>query len=62
MDEHKVKFAVVAYGPDGKARNVVELSEEDYAELERAMQWPEDLAAYDRLNRVINGAELGAPF
>jgi hypothetical protein len=45
--------AIVAYGPDGKQRTVVELTDKEYAELERAMQWPEDLEAYDRLNTPI---------
>jgi len=38
---------------------VVALPEEALEWLERALQWPEDLAAYDRLNTPINGAELG---
>ena len=46
--------AIVAYGPDGKQRKVIELTEKEYAELERAMQWPEDLEAYDRLNSVLH--------
>lgn len=45
--------AIVAYGPDGKQRKVIELTEKEYAELERAMQWPEDLEAYDRLNTPV---------
>ena len=45
--------AVVAYGPDGKQREVIELTDKEYAELERAMQWPEDLAEYDRLNKPV---------
>lgn len=45
--------AIVAYGPDGKQREVIELTDKEYAELERAMQWPEDLAAYDRLNTPV---------
>ena len=40
---------------------VVALPEEALKWLERALQWPEDLAAYDRLNTPINGAELGLP-
>jgi hypothetical protein len=44
---------IVAYGPDGKQRTVIELTEKEYADLERAMQWPEDLAAYDRLNTPV---------
>jgi hypothetical protein len=38
---------------------VVPLPEEAIQWLERALQWPEDLAAYDRLNAPINGAALG---
>jgi hypothetical protein len=61
MEKLQVKFAVVAYGSDGKASNKVELTEQEYNALERAMQWPEDLAKYDRLNKPISGAELGMP-
>ena len=45
--------AIVAYGPDGKQTKVIELTQKEYEELERAMQWPEDLEAYDRLNTPI---------
>lgn len=45
--------AIVAYGPDGKQNKVIELTEKEYEELERAMQWPEDLEAYDRLNKPV---------
>jgi hypothetical protein len=51
--------AIVAYGPDGKQRTVVELTDKEYAELERAMQWPEDLEAYDRLNAPIRATLEG---
>ena len=40
---------------------VVPLPEEALKWLERALQWPEDLVAYDRLNRTIHGSELGLP-
>ena len=53
--------AIVAFGPDGKEQSIVELTDEEYLALERAMQWPEDLAKWDRLNRVINGCEMGSP-
>jgi hypothetical protein len=53
--------AIVAFGPDGKEQGVVELTDEEFNALERAMQWPEDLAKWDRLNRVINGYEMGSP-
>ena len=55
-----VPFCVVAHSGDGKASRVIELPLDEYLALERAMQWPEDLAFYDRLNRPINGAEIGA--
>ena len=45
--------AIVTFGPDGKEKNVIELTEKEYEELERAMQWPEDLKEYDRLNKPI---------
>jgi hypothetical protein len=40
---------------------VIPLPAEALEWLERSLQWPEDLAAYDRLNTPINGAELGLP-
>jgi hypothetical protein len=40
---------------------VVPLPQEALEWLERALQWPEDLPAYDRLNKPINGSELGLP-
>ena len=52
MKKQSIK-AIVAYGADGKQRKVIELTEKEYAELERAMQWPEDLEAYDRLNTPV---------
>ena len=41
------------------SRIVIELTEQEYDELERAMQWPEDLAAYDRLNTPIQATLEG---
>jgi hypothetical protein len=29
--------------------------------LERALQWLEDIPSYDRLNKPINGSEIGMP-
>jgi len=58
MKKQSIK-AIVAYGPDGKQRKVIELTEQEYDELERAMQWPEDLAAYDRLNTPIQATLEG---
>ena len=40
---------------------VIPLPPEALTWLERALQWPEDLSAYDRLNTPINGSELGLP-
>jgi len=51
---------MTATAQDGKAK-IIELTLEEYLALERAMQWPEDLAAWDRLNTPINGSELGIP-
>lgn len=53
MTKQIYRNAIIAYDQDGKQRQVIELTEKDFAELERAMQWPEDLAAYDRLNTPI---------
>jgi hypothetical protein len=39
----------------------VPLPKEALEWLERALQWPEDLPAYDRLNKPINGSELSIP-
>jgi len=55
----KTRNAVVAHGADGKVTRVIELTDEDYAALERALQWPEDLEAYDRLNTPIKATLQG---
>ncbi len=39
---------------------VARLTGEEYKQLEREMQWPEDLPEYDRLNKPINGYEVGS--
>lgn len=39
-------------------RRTIPLTREQYLELERALQWPEDLPAYDRLNKPTNLAEV----
>ena len=39
--------------------HIIELTEQEYKELERAMQWPEDLEQYDKLNAVTNLREIG---
>lgn len=38
---------------------VIHLPKEALEWLERALQWPEDLEAFDRLNAPINGADIG---
>jgi aspartate 1-decarboxylase len=38
---------------------IIALTEKEYANIERAMQWPEDLAAYDRLNAPIKATLEG---
>ena len=48
-----MKFKIVKCGQDGQEVGAIELTEEEYLELERAMQWPEDLAKWDRLNTPI---------
>lgn len=41
--------------PDAR---VIPLTREQYLELERALQWPEDLPAYDRSNTPTNFADV----
>jgi hypothetical protein len=55
----KIRNAVVAHGADGRVTRVIELTDEDDAALERALQWPEDLEAYDRLNTPIKATLQG---
>ena len=43
---------------NSKDQRVIPLTREEYLALERAMQWPEDLAAYDRSNKPTNMAEV----
>ena len=37
-----------------KDSRVIKLTPEQYNELERAMQWPEDLPQWDKNNKPIN--------
>ena len=37
----------------------IQLTDEQYAELERALQWPEDLEKYDSVAKPTNLTELG---
>ncbi len=55
----KTKFGFVSVDAHGNQSKLIELTEKEYRDFERAMQWPEDLEAYDKSNRVINGSELG---
>lgn len=43
---------------NSKDQRVIPLTSDEYLALERAMQWPEDLAAYDRSNKPTNMAEV----
>lgn len=43
---------------DETQEDVIPLPPEVLAWLERALQWPEDLAEYDRINAVTNLTEL----
>jgi hypothetical protein len=42
---------------DGTSSSI-QLTEQDYNEIERLLQWPEDLDAYDRSNSPINLVEI----
>lgn len=37
---------------------VIKLTQEQYSAFERAMQWPEDIKAYDRLNTPTKLTEI----
>ena len=37
---------------------IIPLTEEQYSELERALQWPEDIERYDRIAKPTNLTEL----
>lgn len=41
-----------------KDANVIKLTIEEYEELERAMQWPEDLEKWDRINTPTRLTEI----
>lgn len=41
-----------------KDKRVIPLSPEEYAELERALQWPEDLERWDRNAKPTNLVEI----
>lgn len=39
--------------------HTIQLTAEEYSWFERAMQWPEDLPAYDMINKPTNLSEIG---
>ena len=41
-----------------KDTRVVKLTPKEYSELERALQWPEDLPRYDRIAAPLNMSEV----
>ncbi len=42
-----------------RSDKVIKLSVQEYCEIERAMQWPEDIAKYDRVARPTNMSAIG---
>lgn len=54
-----MNFEITIFDKHGKRCGEVPLTEQEYKELERAMQWPEDLARYDRLNKPLTEHDLG---
>ena len=40
----------------------IPLTPEEYSELERALQWPEDLEKYDRIAKPTNLLEISLRF
>jgi hypothetical protein len=38
---------------------ILKFTKQEYMEIERMMQWPEDLAEYDRTNKPTNLTEIG---
>lgn len=50
---------IVEEAPPSKGDKVIKLTAADYAELERKMQWPEDLPKYDKLNKPTSLTEIG---
>lgn len=45
-----------------KDKRVIQLTPQQYKKLERAMQWPEDLPQWDKLNKPTNMAEILGKF
>lgn len=59
MKANKPFGVIVEFRPDGTERVVAKLTVAEYDALERAMQWPEDLPAYDRLHGVTTELDMG---
>lgn len=59
MKADKPFGVIVQAKPDGTERIVAKLTVAEYEALERAMQWPEDLPAYDRLHGVTTELDMG---
>lgn len=51
--QYCINDTVEALKEDASDDAVIPLSKSDHQKLERAMQWLEDLAAYDRLNTPV---------
>ena len=58
MENNDAFGKIVKMDANGNEKVVAILNEQDYFELERALQWPEDLAKWDRLNTPVE-AGLG---
>ena len=58
MKADKPYGLIVEVRADGTERIVAKLTVDEYEAMERAMQWPEDLAKWDRLHTPIE-AGLG---
>jgi hypothetical protein len=41
-----------------KDARTIKLTEKEYVELKRLLQWPEDLAQYDKDNQPVNMASI----
>lgn len=41
-----------------KDARTIKLTEQEYKELKRLLQWPEDLAKYDSDNKPVNMANI----
>ena len=54
-----MNFEITTFDEHGKRCGSIPLTEQEYKDLERAMQWPEDLERYDRSNKPITEYDLG---